>query len=102
MDLSEPFTTQSSLFSSDLAQVQNILENNKQIQELYLVRVWLEDIAASFTPPEEITTSYRSLTVKQLTQAVQHKNLDLVKEIDPDAPNRQDKKLVAEDQVCIL
>ncbi|ORX93251.1 nuclear pore protein 84/107 [Basidiobolus meristosporus CBS 931.73] len=89
----------------DFKLVQNLFRNNREISENNIVRSWLEDIAPAFQPVET-RRGYWFHTGKcigsksKLGSSFMHsRNENLVTEIDPDAPNRQNKELALEDNM---
>ncbi|KAK9766655.1 Nucleoporin nup84 [Basidiobolus ranarum] len=89
----------------DFKLVQNLFRNNREISENNIVRSWLEDIAPVFYPVET-RRGYWFHTGKciggknKLGSSFMHsKSENIVTEIDPDAPNRQNKELALEDNM---
>lgn len=80
------------------------MHSSRLLFELVIVREWLHDTAP--TPPQpEAATGYWRFTKYQLMQALRTGNRmqsdGLVREMDPDAANREDGRgLAADDAVC--
>jgi len=71
-------------------------------EELLIIRDWLQDIAPC-PPPTEATTGYWKFTKHSVLQSLRMGNNrdGLVRQMDPDAVNRGDQKMLAsEDAVC--
>jgi len=87
--------------TSTLAQA--IMHSSRLFYELVIVREWLHDTAPP-PPVPDAATGYWKFTKYQLTQALRTGNRmqsdGLVREMDPDAPNRDDARgLAADDAV---
>ena len=90
--------------TSTLAQA--IMHSSRLFYELVIVREWLHDTAPP-PPVPDAATGYWKFTKYQLMQALRTGNRmqsdGLVREMDPDAPNRDDARgLAADDAVCVL
>ena len=88
--------------TSTLAQA--IMRSSRLFYELVIVREWLHDTAPP-PPVPDAATGYWKFTKYQLMQALRTGNRmqsdGLVREMDPDAPNRDDARgLAADDAVC--
>lgn len=87
--------------TSTLAQA--IMHSSRLFYELVIVREWLHDTAPP-PPVPDAATGYWKFTKYQLMQALRTGNRmqsdGLVREMDPDAPNRDDTRgLAADDAV---
>ena len=84
--------------TSTLAQA--IMHSSRLFYELVIVREWLHDTAPS-PPVPDAATGYWKFTKYQLMQALRTGNRmqsdGLVREMDPDAPNRDDARGLASD-----
>lgn len=90
--------------TSTLAQA--IMHSSRLFYELVIVREWLHDTAPP-PPVPDAATGYWKPTKYQLMQALRTGNRmqsdGLVREMDPDAPNRDDARgLAADDSVCMF
>ena len=90
--------------TSTLAQA--IMRSSRLFYELVIVREWLHDTAPP-PPVPDAATGYWKFTKYQLMQALRTGNRmqsdGLVREMDPDAPNRDDARgLAADDAVRIF
>ena len=90
--------------TSTLAQA--IMHSSRLFYELVIVREWLHDTAPP-PPVPDAATGYWKFTKYQLMQALRTGNRmqsdGLVREMDPDAPNRDDARgLAADDAVCMF
>lgn len=90
--------------TSTLAQA--IMHSSRLFYELVIVREWLHDTAPP-PPVPDAATGYWKFTKYQLMQALRTGNRmqsdGLVREMDPDAPNRDDTRgLAADDAVRIF
>lgn len=90
--------------TSTLAQA--IMHSSRLFYELVIVREWLHDTAPP-PPVPDAATGYWKFTKYQLMQALRTGNRmqsdGLVREMDPDAPNRDDARgLAADDAVRVL
>ncbi|KAF5320046.1 hypothetical protein D9611_010388 [Ephemerocybe angulata] len=87
-----PYTPPSTL-------AQAVLNSSRLLEELVVVREWLQDTAP--TPPiPEATTGYWKFTKHNVLQGMRSGNTyrdGLVKELDPDAPNREEGRALASD-----
>ena len=101
-----------SLFTSDHALVQKLIQSNRSLGEYYvyldkfslqMVRVWLEEIAPSLNAIQA-RKGYWPQTLVQIRESarIQKGGLsqgnEFVTKMDPDAPTRQGRRLVSEDQ----
>lgn len=94
--LSNPYTPTSTL-------AQSIMNASPLLSELVVVREWLHDTAPQPHHPEA-TTGYWKFTQHSVMQALRTGSGrdGLVKEMDPDAPNRDEgRTLAADDAVSI-
>ena len=85
---------------------QAIMHSSRLFYELVIVREWLHDTAPP-PPVPDAATGYWKFTKYQLMQALRTGNRmqsdGLVREMDPDAPNRDDTRgLAADDSVRIF
>ena len=90
--------------TSTLAQA--IMRSSRLFYELVIIREWLHDTAPP-PPVPDAATGYWKFTKYQLMQALRTGNRmqsdGLAREMDPDAPNRDDSRgLAADDAVCIF
>jgi hypothetical protein len=90
--------------TSTLAQA--IMHSSRLFYELVIIREWLHDTAPP-PPVPDAATGYWKFTKYQLMQALRTGNRmqsdGLVREMDPDAPNRDDARgLAADDAVRVL
>lgn len=84
--------------------IQTLTTSFPLFEELLIIRDWLEDIAPC-PPPTEATTGYWKFTKYGVLQSLRMGNNrdGLVRQMDPDAVNRGDKKtLASEDAVCVF
>src|SRR5215475_11084564 len=81
---------------------QSIMNSSPLLPELILVREWLQDTAPDPRHPEA-TTGYYKFTKHNVMQSLRTgsgQRDGLVKELDPDAPNREGgRSLAADDAV---
>ncbi|KAJ2925851.1 hypothetical protein H1R20_g11243, partial [Candolleomyces eurysporus] len=87
-----PYTPPSTL-------AQAVMNSSPLLQELVVVREWLQDTAPS-PPHPEATTGYWKFTKHNVLQGMRSGNSyrdGLVKELDPDAPNRDGGRALASD-----
>jgi len=83
-----------------------IMHSSRLFYELVIVREWLHDTAPP-PPVPDAATGYWKFTKYQLMQALRTGNRmqsdGLVREMDPDAPSRDDARgLAADDAVCLF
>ena len=87
-------------FMSDLSLVSRLFESDAALQELLIVKQWLE---RSHDPvvPVEVRNGYWEFTRRALERSDRHKNAAgemLLTELDPDATSRQKRPLHVDDQ----
>jgi nuclear pore complex protein Nup107 len=79
--------------------VQALVESSPLLQELLVVREWLQDTAPQ-PPHPEASTGYWKFTKHNILQGLRTSNSyrdGLVKELDPDAPSREEGRNLASD-----
>ncbi|KAJ1561571.1 hypothetical protein HK096_004182, partial [Nowakowskiella sp. JEL0078] len=90
-----PQPKQEQIYASDRLLVESLLRNDREILDLMMVKLWLEQTAPD-REPEQILKAYRSATVTALTTG--KKSAFMVENLDPDVCGRERKRLALSDE----